>query len=120
MRSFCSVYTFVICYCFSEVLSATRKIEDCLVIVKRLLVEGVDQWNYRLSEATKKKDTEKKKEKPVTIELESPSIADNKIYSEFNEIHNSPSNQINEDTAGNTTLSKKIRSLDSDSKYYNF
>lgn len=58
------------------------KIEDCTTRIKKMLVETVETWNWRLSEAARKSD--KKREKSTQQELDSPRSTDDRpISSEY-------------------------------------
>ncbi|KAJ8957069.1 hypothetical protein NQ318_007282 [Aromia moschata] len=87
-----------------ELYLAYWKIADVLVKIKRSIVETADNWNLRLSEATKKKDTDKKKEKSVSTDLDSPSGED---IPDDQHICDQPEGK---DSGG--VLTKKIKSLD--------
>lgn len=72
--------------------------------IKRSIVELIDAWNIRIAETTRKKDTDKKKDKPVTVDLESPTAEEALLSSESFEA-------VREKDP--ITLSKKNKSLDS-------
>ncbi|KAF5269883.1 hypothetical protein FQR65_LT05681 [Abscondita terminalis] len=56
----------------NKIQNAMWKIEDAIIRLKRLIVESVEQWNSRLADAAKKRDSDKKKEKTVSVDLDSP------------------------------------------------
>lgn len=60
---------------FSDILKALWRIEDSVVNSKRCFVESIEQWNTKLIDAVKKKDTEKKKDKDKTVLAESENSA---------------------------------------------
>ncbi|XP_018563541.1 putative 1-phosphatidylinositol 3-phosphate 5-kinase [Anoplophora glabripennis] len=96
-----------------ELYAAYWKISDVLIKIKKSIVETVDVWNVRLSEATRKKDTDKKKDKPSQIE--SDSSVDETVTSELsNEL------QINEQPEKGTSnlIFKKLKSLDNEYDYH--
>ncbi|CAH0546520.1 unnamed protein product [Brassicogethes aeneus] len=52
---------------------------DTLTKIKRLIVETVDSWNVRLMEATRRKETDKKREKSISSEFESSTALEEKL-----------------------------------------
>lgn len=67
-------------------------------------MEIIDVWNIRIAEVTRKKDSDKKKEKPMTVDVETSTTED---PSESQENRNSIGER------DQTILSKKVKSLDS-------
>lgn len=69
LNLFCTCAYYFICLLLG-IFEAYLKIQDVLIKIKRSIVETVDVWNTRLAEVTRKKDTDKKKDKPTQIESE--------------------------------------------------
>lgn len=88
-----------------EIHKAYWRISDSLVKLKRIIVETVDAWNFRITEVTRKKDGDKK-DKPVTVELESPAAEEVFIFSESQE-------NLTLAEKESVTISKKVKSIDS-------
>lgn len=67
----------------------------------------------RITDVTRKKDGDKKKEKPPAVDIDTPTLEDSSVFSESQE-------NVNRNSVGDrdlVTLSKKVKSLDgSDSK----
>lgn len=74
-------------------------------------METVDIWNTRLSEVTRKKDTDKKKDKPAQIESE-PSIDE----SGSTEIANESFTGEQPEKGTSNLIIKKLKSLDSNER----
>ncbi|CAH1970908.1 unnamed protein product [Acanthoscelides obtectus] len=90
-----------------EVRYAYCQVLDDVIRLKRSIVETIETWNARLNDLTnKKKDSDKKKEKNTSTEIEK-SVEDTQESQEPTNI------QIEKETPN--TLPKKIKSLDSDS-----
>uniref|UniRef100_A0A1Y1N0Y2 1-phosphatidylinositol-3-phosphate 5-kinase n=1 Tax=Photinus pyralis TaxID=7054 RepID=A0A1Y1N0Y2_PHOPY len=51
---------------------AVWRIEDVIIRIKRLILECVEQWNVRLADLAKKRESDKKREKVVSVDLDSP------------------------------------------------
>lgn len=98
---------------FLELYAAYWKISDVLIKIKRSIVEAVEIWNMRLSEATRKRDTDKKKDRPSQIELDSS-------VDETVNLDLSNGLQTNEqlDKGASNLIFKKLKSLDSECKYF--
>jgi hypothetical protein len=79
------------------------KISDALIRIKRLIVETVEVWNLRLSEAARKRDNDKRKDRTSYSDLESPTIPENKTLSETD---------ISHAESASVGVAKKIKSLD--------
>lgn len=77
--------------------------------MKRSVVEIVESWNNRITEMTRKKDVDKKKDKPVPVDLDSTASEESILSSESQE-NNGKNISIEKDSL---TLSKKVKSLDS-------
>lgn len=89
------------------------RIEDAITRIKRLIAESVDQWNLRLSESTKKRDSDKKREKSITIDLESPSAVEaHPLLPDGYEANSVSDTQVGEHVPSSGMTAKKIRSLD--------
>ncbi|KAK9877229.1 hypothetical protein WA026_016976 [Henosepilachna vigintioctopunctata] len=90
-----------------QVTSAYWSLDDAIVLIKRFLVETVENWNSRLTEVDKKKDSDKKKDKQTLSE------------SEINVVDQIPQNPELEPPEQNcledqTITTKRIRSFDQD------
>ncbi|KAJ8969758.1 hypothetical protein NQ314_001595 [Rhamnusium bicolor] len=93
---------------YQELYIAYWKISDVLVKIKRSIVETVDSWNIKLSEAIRKKDSDKKKEKSVQIDIDNPNAEEINTA----EIPDEPINNEQEEKESSNLITKKIRSLD--------
>lgn len=83
---------------------AVWRIADSLIRLKKIIVDAVESWNMRLSEALRKRETDKKKEK--TVELDSPGNPEQKpLLSEVGSCDQSDQTYLQ-------GMSKKIKSLD--------
>lgn len=72
-------------------------------------------WNMRIAEITRKKDCDKKKEKSVTLDVDSPTVEESFTSSESQE---TISKNVTTERDP-MMLAKKVKSLDnSDSKLY--
>nr|CAI5827442.1 unnamed protein product [Callosobruchus analis] len=90
-----------------EVHAAYCNVFDDLIRIKRSIVETIETWNCRLNDITnKKKDSDRKKEKNTSAEIE-------KSVEDIQESQESSNIQIEKESPN--PLSKKIKSLDSDS-----
>lgn len=85
---------------FVDILNALWKIEDSVVNSKRCFVESIEQWNTKLTESMKKKDTEKKKDKDKTVLADSESSA-------VSEVNLSSDKTESSDTLTNDSLAAK-------------
>ncbi|KAK4877008.1 hypothetical protein RN001_009514 [Aquatica leii] len=89
----------------NKMQAALWRIDDAIVRIKRLITESVEQWNSRLAEAAKKRDSDKKKEKTVSVDSDSPDVVEAQpLLFQFDS---------KPETTGSSSLStKKIKSLD--------
>lgn len=94
----------------SEKQLAVWQIDDAITRIKRMISECVDQWNLRFSESTKKKDTDKKREKSITVDLESPGAVEAHLFL-FESSEGSTKGHV-EPTTGSALSTKKNKSLD--------
>ncbi|KAL3284887.1 hypothetical protein HHI36_019023 [Cryptolaemus montrouzieri] len=85
-----------------EVGKAYWKLSDSMVLIKKFLIEIVENWNTRLTEAEKKKDMDKKKDRNTISESENLST------DQKSQLEASQSSNLSE----LSTISKRIKSLD--------
>ncbi|KAG5896372.1 hypothetical protein JTB14_005849 [Gonioctena quinquepunctata] len=90
-----------------ELYPAYWRIADNLIRIKRSIVDSVESWNSQLYEVTRKKDGDKKKEKPVLVESDSISTEEYNLDSQESLLANS----LEEKETFNT-MNKRIKSLD--------
>ncbi|KAK5642357.1 hypothetical protein RI129_008524 [Pyrocoelia pectoralis] len=81
---------------------AVWRIDDAIIRIKRLITECVEQWNIRLSDLSKKRESDKKKEKVVSVDLDSPDVIEAQPLIEAKSDHPFSSG----------LTAKKIKSLD--------
>lgn len=94
---------------FSEIYKAYWRISDSLVKIKRSIVEIIEAWNIKIVEVTRKKDIDKKKDKPITVDLDNSPSEEALISIESQE----NVNKIVPGERNSVILSKKVKSLDS-------
>lgn len=89
-------------------------ISDSLVRIKRHIVETVYTWNVRLSEAARKRETDKKsKDKNAQqTELQSPVTETKNIGDNVEEYEADSQSDGNSGESGTGVISKKIKSFD--------
>lgn len=97
--------------------AAVWRIADALTRVKRLIIEAVEQWNMRLCESIKKRDSDKKRDKAFHTESDSSILTDTRILK--HSVDSEARNMATEPTTN--MITKKIKSLDqSDGKILHF
>lgn len=63
----------------SDRYTAYLKVFDNFIRLKHYIVEIVETWNGKLLEATRRKDNDKKKEKPMQADTDKPSGVDDSV-----------------------------------------
>lgn len=100
------------CYVFNlpDVKTLIWPLEDLLVVLKRIVVETVENWNSKLVGSTNKKDSEKKKDKPPqsqVVEDTDASETESTAESDLQKSENSFT-----DFSPTNIIAKKNKSLD--------
>ncbi|CAH1155707.1 unnamed protein product [Phaedon cochleariae] len=86
--------------------SSYWKISDNLVRIKRSIIETTEYWNMKLSEVTRKKENDKKKERLAPVDSDSPNTEEIEVECQEN------STFVPDEKDHNISTIKKMQSLD--------
>ncbi|KAF5299848.1 hypothetical protein FQA39_LY11385 [Lamprigera yunnana] len=85
---------------------AIWRIEDAIVRIKCLIIESVEMWNSKLADVAKRRDSDKKREKTISVDLDSPDVVEAQLLCQTADIKS-------ETPVSSSSLSTmKIKSLD--------